>query len=131
MTDIHGNPDLADLGHDPVMGDGRLAPFHPAIDRPRDDLPFSPIEPGLSSAAIFLLYAAFALPYVYGFVGFLPRTSWHNAAVAAAALPSLLAAGFWPEVRRIPIIGPALYLVPGLALATLPFSFDFYLMFGR
>src|SRR5689334_19633673 len=131
MTDIHGNLHPADFGHDPVMGDGRLVPFHPAIDRPRDGLPFPYIDPAITAAALFLLYAAAVVAYAFGFVPSFPRTPWRDAAVAAAALPSLVAAGAWPQVARIPYVGGLLYLLPALALALAPFAFDFYLMYGR
>ena len=63
-----------------------------------------------------------ALPQIHCFYEVLSETAKH---------PSLIAATYWPQVRRIPAIGPVMYFLPGFALATLPFALDFTLMFGR
>jgi hypothetical protein len=113
MTDIYGNPTPSYI-YVPVPPHRRSRP-----------VPF----PGL---CLFIqLYALFAFLYVVGLVSAFPRTGWHDALLAAGLLPSLIVAACWPSVKHIPAIGPALYVLPGLALITVPFAFDFYLIFGR
>jgi hypothetical protein len=119
MTDIHGNPTPNYV----------YVPVYP--DYYADCTPFAKLGADFFDSAVCLLYAIFALLYVLGFLSGLPRTGWHDALAAAGVLLSMLAGPYWPSVRRIPAIGPLLYFLPGLALATLPFSLDFYLMFGR
>ena len=124
MTDIHGNPEASYPEPHYVY-----VPVYPY--RPIAGTPFVSLGAEFMDSAVFMLYIAFALLYAFGFINCLPRTGWHDALAAAGVLPSLLAATCWPSVRRIPTVGPVLYFLPGLALATLPFAFDFYLMFGR
>jgi hypothetical protein len=113
MTDIWGNP----------------TPRYVYVPAPQLSPPRPVPFPGL---CLFVqLYALFAFLYVVGLVSAFPRTGWHDALVAAGLLPSLIVAACWPSVRRIPAIGPVLYVLPALALITVPFAFDFYLMFGR
>ena len=119
MTDIYGNPTPSYV----------YVPVHPYVPAPCT--PFVKLGADFMESAVFLLYIAFALLYVFGFLSGLPPTGWHDALAAAGVLLSMIAGAYWPSVRRIPAIGPALYFLPGLALATLPFTLDFYLMFGR
>lgn len=119
MTDIYGNP----------VPQRIYVPVYPYV--PVGGTPFAKLGADFMESAVFLLYIAFALLYVFGFISVLPRTIRHDAFAAAGVLPSLLAGVYWPSVRRIPVIGPALYFLPGLAVATLPFTLDFCLMFGR
>lgn len=113
MTDIWGNP----VPHYIYVPTSPLPP-------PRH-VPF----PGLS--IVVMLYALFAGLYVTGLVSHFPRTGRHDALIAAGTVPTLIIATAWPSVRRIRAIGPVLYVLPGLALAILPFAIDFYLIFGR
>jgi hypothetical protein len=119
MTDIHGNPTPGYV-HVPVY------PYVPA-----DGTPFAKLGADFMESAVFLLYIAFAVLYVFGFLSGVPRTGWHDALVAAGVLLSMIAGAYWPSVKRIPALGRALYFLPGLALAMLPFTLDFYLIFGR
>lgn len=85
--------------------------------------------PGL--CLILMLYALLVCLYVTGLVSQFPRSGWHDALAAGGVLPTLIVAACWPSVRRIRVIGAAIYVLPALALAILPFALDFYLMFGR
>ena len=123
MTNIHGNPDLTDIhGHPYLAGVGHHSDFGrpPCAALPRHRPPpgrpaFPPYRTRHDSTAIFLLYAAAAAAYALGLAPFFPRTPWHDAAVAAAALPSLYVTGVWPAVKRIPYVGGLLYVLPVLA----------------
>jgi hypothetical protein len=113
MTDIHGNP-TPHYAYIPA----------PPLPPPRQ-VPF----PGL---CLFIwLYALLACLYVTGLTSQFPRSGWHDALAVAGLLPAMAVAACWPLVRRISTIGPLLYVLPGLALLTVPFALDFYLMYGR
>jgi hypothetical protein len=119
MTDIYGNPTPSYV----------YVPVYPYVPAPCT--PFVKLGADFFDSAVFLLYAIVALLYVFGLLIALPRTACHDALVAAGVLPSLIAGPYWPSVRHIPAVGQAIYYLPVLALAMLPFAFDFYLMFGR
>lgn len=117
MTDIYGNPEPQRI----------YIPVYPYVPAP--STPFAKLGDDFFNSAAILLYVTFALLYAFGFGP--PRTFWHDALAAAGLLPCLIAAAWWPSVKRIPAIGPLLYFLPGLALVMLPFALDAYLMFGR
>jgi hypothetical protein len=119
MTDIYGNPEPRHI----------YVPVYPYVSA--RGTPFVKLGADFLDSAVFLLCAVFASLYGFGFAGFPTRSFRHDALAAAGLFLSMIAAAYWPSVRRIPAVGPLLYFLPGLALATLPFALDFILMFGR
>ena len=70
-------------------------------------LPF----PGL--CLVLTLQAAVACLYVIGCFRAFPRTASHDALMAAACCLGFAAAACWPAVKKIPVVGGIVDVLPG------------------
>lgn len=85
--------------------------------------------PGLS--IMIYGYTLFSILYVIKIFSWLPRSGYHDAAVGIGFIFMVMIWGSWHYVKRIPLVGPVIYYLPGLALAITPLALDLYLMFVR
>ena len=115
MTDIWGNPEPRHI----------VVPVYHAAPTPARPVPY----PGL--CLLVIVSAVVAFLYVVGLISAFPRSGWHDAIFAAAFGLSFAVGTRWEAVRRIPLIGPAVYALPTYALLAAPFVLDAYLMLRR
>lgn len=118
MTDIHGNPEPRRV-------------FVPIPSCRAGDAGSPTPTPYAGLGLLVIVGAVVAFLYVVGLFGAFPRSGLHDAVLAVASGLCFAAGTCWEAVERIPRVGTIVYLLPGLALAVLPFAIDSYLMCVR